>query len=282
MKLKKLLVAGLAGVMMLATMTGCGGNSSDEIHVVSREDGSGTRGAFTELLRIAVDDVDNTVSTAEITQITSVMMTTIAGNESAIGYVSLGSLNDEVKAVQVDGVAPSVDTVKDGSYKVSRPFIIAHKDGLSDVAQDYINYILSAEGQAIIGEEGYITIDDAAPSYTASGMSGRVTLAGSTSVAPVMEKLADAYMALNPDVTVEIQQSGSSAGIESAIQGACDIAMSSRELKEEETAEGLDPIVMAMDGIAVIVNKNNDVENLTSEQIMKIYTGEITSWSEVE
>lgn len=252
------------------------------VTVISREDGSGTRDAFTELMGIVdADGNDATTPTAEITNSTSVMMSTVQGNEKAIGYVSLGSLSDTVKAVKVDGVTPSVDTVKDGTYKLQRPFNIAYKDGtLSELAQDFISYIESAEGQAVIEEEGYISIESTT-SYQASGLTGTVTLAGSTSVAPVMNVLADKYKQLNPGVTVEIQESGSSAGIESAIQGAVEIAMSSRELKSEEL-ETLKSKTIALDGIAVIVNQSNSFDELTSEQIKSIYLGEVTNWEEVK
>lgn len=252
------------------------------ITVISREDGSGTRDAFTELMGI-VDSNGNdaTVMSAEITNSTSVMMSTVQGNKRAVGYVSLGSLSDKVKAVKVDGVEPSVDTVKDGTYKLQRPFNIAYKDGnLSDIAKDFISYIKSTEGQKIIEEEGYISIDSDT-SYKSSGLKGTVTVAGSTSVAPVMNVLADKYKQLNPGVTVEIQESGSSAGIESAIQGAVEIAMSSRELKDEEL-ETLKSETIALDGIAVIVNQSNSVNELTSQQIKSIYLGEVTKWEEVK
>lgn len=252
------------------------------ITVISREDGSGTRDAFTELMGI-VDSNGNdaTVMSAEITNSTSVMMSTVQGNKRAVGYVSLGSLSDKVKAVKVDGVEPSVDTVKDGTYKLQRPFNIAYKDGsLSDIAKDFISYIKSTEGQKIIEEEGYISIDSDT-SYKSSGLKGTVTVAGSTSVAPVMNVLADKYKQLNPGVTVEIQESGSSAGIESAIQGAVEIAMSSRELKDEEL-ETLKSETIALDGIAVIVNQSNSVDELTSQQIKSIYLGEVTKWEEVK
>ncbi|MBD8972990.1 MAG: extracellular solute-binding protein [Clostridiales bacterium] len=267
--------------MLGSVLTGCGGNADAAITVVSREDGSGTRGAFTELMGIMVDDKDNTVSTAEVTNSTSVMMTTVAGDENAIGYISLGSLDDSVKAVKVDGVEPTVEDIKNGSYKVARPFeICIPKDGTSEVAQDFIDYMLSDDGQKIISDEGYISVESG-KSYEASGKSGKITLAGSTSVSPVMEKLTEAYKKLNPDVTTEIQQTGSSAGIESATEGACDIGMSSRELKPEEL-DALQEIQIAMDGICVIVNNNSSVEDLTSDQITKVYTGEITKWSELQ
>ncbi len=278
---KKLAATALSLVMLGSVLTGCGAGKDAAITVVSREDGSGTRGAFTELMGIMVDDKDNTVSTAEVTNSTSVMMTTVAGDENAIGYISLGSLDDSVKAVKVDGVEPTVEDIKNGSYKVARPFeICIPKDGTSEVAQDFIDYMLSDDGQKIISDEGYISVESG-KSYEASGKSGKITLAGSTSVSPVMEKLTEAYKKLNPDVTTEIQQTGSSAGIESATEGACDIGMSSRELKPEEL-DKLQEIQIAMDGICVIVNNNSTVEDLTSDQITKVYTGEITKWSELQ
>lgn len=256
--------------------------TSGAITVISREDGSGTRDAFTELMEITDEDGnDATTMSAEITNSTSVMASTVQGNAKAIGYVSLGSLSDKVKALKVDGVAPSVETVKDGTYKLQRPFNIAYKEAeISETAKDFMAYIMSAEGQAVIEEEGYISIDTTT-SYKASGAKGIVTVAGSTSVAPVMNVLADKYRALNPDVTVEIQESGSSAGIESAIQGAVEIAMSSRELTSEEL-ETLKSEKIATDGIAVIVNQSNSFDGLTSQQIKEIYLGNITKWEEVK
>ena len=257
-------------------------HTSGAITVISREDGSGTRDAFTELMEITDEDGnDATTMTAEITNSTSVMASTVQGNAKAIGYVSLGSLSDKVKALKVDGVAPSVETVKDGTYKLQRPFNIAYKEAeISETAKDFMAYIMSAEGQAVIEEEGYISIDTTT-SYKASGAKGTVTVAGSTSVAPVMNVLADKYRALNPDVTVEIQESGSSAGIESAIQGAVEIAMSSRELTSEEL-ETLKSEKIATDGIVVIVNQSNSFDGLTSQQIKEIYLGNITKWEEVK
>lgn len=252
------------------------------ISVISREEGSGTRGAFVELMGV-VDEDDNDITTvnAEITNSTSVMLTTVAGNPAAIGYVSLGSLSDDVKAVKVDGVAATVEDINNGTYKVARPFLVAYKDGsLTDVAQDFLNFIMSDDGQAIINEEGYISVAEG-NTYTASGMTGRIVLAGSTSVSPVMEVLADAYKALNPDVTIEIQQTGSGAGITSAIEGVCDFGMSSRALTDEEAAELVNTQI-ATDGIAVVVNNENPVEDMTSDQIKGIYLGEITDWSEIQ
>ena len=278
--MKRIFALILGTVIMAATLASCGNSGSDTITVVSREDGSGTRSAFVELMGILQDDKDMTYERAEISNSTSVVMSTVAGNANAIGYISLGSLNDSVKAVNVDGVEATVDNIKSGSYKVSRPFNIATKDDLSDLAKDFINFILSTDGQAIVAED-YIALD-ATESYAPSGLTGKITLAGSTSVSPLMEQLAAAYKEINPDVTIEIQQSGSSAGIQSAIEGVCDIGMASREIKEDEINAGLTPTVIALDGIAVIVNNDNEVSDLTSEQIKNIYTGEVTSWSDVK
>ena len=278
--MKRIFALILGAVITAATLASCGNSGSDTITVVSREDGSGTRSAFVELMGILQDDKDMTYERAEISNSTSVVMSTVAGNANAIGYISLGSLNDSVKAVNVDGVEATVDNIKSGSYKVSRPFNIATKDDLSDLAKDFINFILSTDGQAIVAED-YIALD-ATESYTPSGLTGKITLAGSTSVSPLMEQLAAAYKELNPDVKIEIQQSGSSAGIQSAIEGVCDIGMASREIKEDEINAGLTPTVIALDGIAVIVNNDNEVSDLTSEQIKNIYTGEVTSWSDVK
>lgn len=280
MKTNKVISIFAAMIMTAGIFTGCSG-ANNTITVISREDGSGTRGAFTELMGIAVDDVDNTVETAEISNSTSVVIQSVAGNKSAIGYISLGSLGDEVKAVNVDGVEATVDNINNGTYKVARPFNIATKEDISELAADFVTFIMSADGQAIVEEKGYIKASDNG-AYTPSGLSGTIVVAGSTSVAPVMEVLADKYKELNSGVTIEIQQTGSSAGMTSAIEGACDIGMASREVKDSEIEQGLVPTVIAMDGIAVIVNKENEVSGLSSEQIKGIYTGEITDWSEVQ
>ena len=273
---KKLLTVLVAAALAAATLVSCGKQND----TISREDGSGTRGAFTELMGIEKDGTDRTYAKAEISNSTSVVISTVAGNKNAIGYISLGSLNDSVKAVKIDGVDATVDNVKNGSYKISRPFIITTKDGISDLAADFIKFILSDDGQAIVSEK-YITVGGSG-AYTASGLSGKVTLAGSTSVSPLMDELAAAYKELNPDVVIEIQQSGSGAGIQSALEGVCDIGMSSRELKDSEKEAGLTPTVMALDGIAVIVNKDNRIGTLSSEQIQSIYIGETTSWADVK
>ena len=256
------------------------------ITVITREDGSGTRGAFIELVGVEQKDeegnkVDNTIATAEITNSTAVMMTSVAGNKSAIGYISLGSLDNSVKALDVDGQTASIETVKDGSYKISRPFNIATKGDPSAEAQDFINFIMSEEGQAVVEEAGYISQGNQG-AFESTKPSGKITVAGSSSVTPVMEKLVEAYNKVNPDLTVEVQLSDSTIGMTNAIDGVCDIGMASRELKDEELEAGLKPTVIALDGIAIIVNNENPMTSITSEQIMKIYTGEITDWSEVK
>ncbi|MBC8532444.1 substrate-binding domain-containing protein [Yeguia hominis] len=254
------------------------------ISVVSREDGSGTRGAFIELFGIEEKDadgnkIDNTTEEAIVTNSTSVMMTTVAGNPAAIGYISLGSLNDTVKALKIDGADATVENIKSGSYKVSRPFNIATKGTLSEAAQDFEDYILSAEGQAVIEENGYIAADDAAKPYAGKQPSGKVTVAGSSSVTPVMEKLKEAYAAVNPNAEVEIQESDSTTGMNSTIEGICDIGMASRALKDSEKEAGLTETKIAIDGIAVIVNKENSFDGMTSEAVKGVFTGEITDWS---
>lgn len=283
-RLAKVLTLGLAAVMMFS-LASCGGGGDsaggEDITVVSREEGSGTRDAFTELTGVLADDVDNTVDTAEISNSTSVVIQSVAGNSAAIGYISLGSLDDSVKAVQVDGVDATVENVTSGDYKLQRPFNIVTNGEVGELPQDFINFIMSADGQAIIEEEGYIKINDSTEAYEPSGLEGTITLAGSTSVSPVMEVLADEYKALNSGVTIEIQQTGSGAGIQSTIEGVCDIGMASRELEDEEAAEGLTSQAIALDGIAVIVNSENSVDNLTTEQIRQIFTGEITNWADV-
>lgn len=262
-------------------------DSTNDISVISREEGSGTRGAFIELFGVEVkndagEKVDMTTEEASVTNNTSVMMTTVAGDDYAIGYISLGSLNDTVKALKIDGVEASVENIKNDTYKVARPFNIATKGDISESAQDFINYIMSAEGQAVIAENGYITIDDAAPAFEGADVSGKVVVAGSSSVTPVMEKLAEAYKAVNANVEVEIQTSDSTTGMTSTIDGVCDIGMASRELKDSEKEGGLEATVIAMDGIAVVVNNNNPIDGLTAEQVRAIFTGETLTWDEVE
>lgn len=258
---------------------------SKEINVISREDGSGTRGAFIELFGIeqkndAGEKVDYTTDLAVVTNSTAVMMQSVAGDLYSIGYISLGSMNDTVKAVKIDGADATVENIKSDTYKIARPFNIAVKEGLSDEAQDFINFIMSADGQAVIEDNGYISVSGA-EAYSGSVESGKIVVSGSSSVTPVMEKLKEAYLVKNPDVTIEIQQSDSSTGMSNTIDGTCDIGMASRELKDSEIEKGLESTVIAMDGIAVIVNNDSSIDDLTSEQVMEIFTGDAVIWSDV-
>ena len=260
-------------------------DASEYVNVLSREDGSGTRGAFIELFGIEEKDadgnkVDNTTEEAIITNSTSVMLTSVASDEYAIGYVSLGSLDDTVKAVSIDGAEATVENIKNGTYTIARPFNIATKGEVSDVAQDFINYIMSAEGQAVITEAGYIGSDDAA-AFESNGATGKVTVSGSSSVTPVMEKLKEAYLAVNTGAEIQIQESDSTTGMTDAAAGTSDIGMASRELKDSETEQGLTATTIAMDGIAVIVNFDNPTTNLTSDQVKGVYVGDVTSWDEL-
>ncbi len=284
--MKKTAMVILALVLCAAMLSACGGSAaSDSITVISREDGSGTRGAFIELFGVEVKNADGekedmTTLDADITDSTSVMLTSVAGNEAALGYVSLGALGDTVKALEIDGAAATVDNIKSGSYKIARPFNIATTAEISDAAQNFISFIMSAEGQAVIEANGYISAAEGAP-YEGTAVEGKIVVAGSSSVTPVMEKLKEAYLALNPNADLEIQQSDSTTGMTSAIDGICDIGMASRELKESEAEAGLTATVIAMDGIAVVVNKANELDGLTSEQVRQIFTGEVTSWGEL-
>ncbi len=309
--MKKFICTALTLAMVVGSLAGCGSSSSKEttaasgaateaateaaaagdfdtskeISVNSREDGSGTRGAFIELFGVeekAADGtkVDNTTVEANITNSTSVMMTSVAGDPYAIGYISLGSLNDTVKAVKIDGAEATTDNVSNGTYKVARPFNIVTKDGLSDVAKDFVDYIMSAEGQDIIEQNGYIKIDQNAATYAGSKPEGKIVVAGSSSVSPVMEKLKEAYLAVNTNADIEIQTSDSTTGVTSTQEGICDIGMASRDLKDTET--GVTATTIAQDGIAVIVNNENPVENLTSDQVKSIFTGETTVWADVQ
>ncbi len=276
--MKRILSIATLFAVILTALCACGKSSGSTISVITREEGSGTRGAFVELLGIVDGDGnDNIVKTAEATNSTSVMMTTVAGNKNAIGYVSLGSLSSDVKVIKVDGAEPTVANIEAGTYKVARPFnLVYNDDKLSDVAADFVKFIMSSEGQAIVTKKGYISVKTS-DSYKSSGLTGTVVLDGSTSVGPLMDAIADEYKKLNPDVKVQIQQTGSSAGINSAIEGVCDIGMSSRELKSSESAK-IKAHKMATDGIAVIVNNSNTVDGLASEQIRSIFLGETTSW----
>ncbi len=261
-------------------------SNAREISLYSREDGSGTRGAFVELFGLEEKDangdkVDLTSERAAITNSTSVMMTSVASDPDSIGYISLGSLNDTVKAVKIDGVEATPENVKVGDYKVSRPFNIVVTEQQSDAAKDFIAFIGSADGQAIVEENGYIAVDESAAPYQSSNVSGKVVVAGSSSVTPVMEKLAEAYRAANPGVTVEVQQSDSTTGVNMAVEGTCDIGMASRDLKDSETAAGASAIAIARDGIAVIVSPDSAVDELTSQQIKDIFSGNVLTWADV-
>ena len=311
MKLKKMMALVLCATTVAGLgLTGCG-NSSDNsaagdatsaakessdagktdasdfsgnITVLSREDGSGTRGAFIELFGIeekndAGEKEDMTTVDATITNNTEVMMSTVAGNEYAIGYWSLGSLNDTVKAVKIDGAEATTENVSNGSYKVSRPFNIVTKDNVSDVAQDFINYIMSADGQQVITDDGYISVAEG-ETFTSTGASGKITIDGSSSVSPVMEKLVEAYKKVNPNADIEQQTTDSTTGITSAIDGKCDIGMASRDLKDEET--GVTATKIALDGIAVIVNNANPIDEISSDMVKQIFTGEVTQWDAVK
>lgn len=267
-----------AGSASPAAMTG-------DITVISREEGSGTRGAFIELFGIEEKDadgnkIDYTTDTADISNSTQVVITSVAQNTQAIGYISLGALNDTVKALDIDGVSATVEHIEDGSYTVSRPFNIATKGTVSEAAQDFIDYILSADGQAVVEAAGYIAVSDA-PAYSGSAPAGKIVVAGSSSVTPVMEKLREAYLLINPNATIEVQQSDSTSGMTGAIDGVCDIGMASRELKDSETEAGLTATVIAMDGIAVVVNPENPIDNMTKTQVKDIYTGAVTDWSDL-
>lgn len=287
--LKKTLALIMSAALSGLLAVGCGSeafSAKEDITIVLREDGSGTRGAFVELFGIEEKDesgekVDRTTTDAQTTNNTSVMMTTVSGDMYAIGYISLGSLNNTVKAVKIDGVEPTVDNVKNETYKIARPFNIAYKeDALSDAAKDFINYIMSSEGQQIITDNGYISIDGAQP-YSGNNTGGKIVIAGSSSVSPVMEKLAEAYKKINADADIEIQTNDSTTGMTSAADGVCDIGMASRELKDNELESGLTPLVIAMDGIAVIVNNDNPASDISSDEIKSIYIGEIGNWESI-
>ena len=285
-----------------ALMTGCGssngasssdagsgsdsGSASQPISVVSREDGSGTRGAFVELTGVEEKDADgnktdNTTADAIISNSTEIMMTTVSGDEYAIGYSSTGSLNDTVKALNVDGVEPTAQNIKDGKYSLSRPFNIATKGTPGKLAQDFIDYILSEEGQKVVEDNGYIASVDDAKAFKSSGESGKLVVAGSSSVTPVMEKLAEAYKAVNKKAEIEIQESDSTTGMTAAADGTCDIGMASRELEDSEKDKGLTSQAIALDGIAAIVNTQNTRTEITTDMVKKIFTGEVTDWNDV-
>ena len=284
---KKLVGIAVSACVIFSAFTSCTEekwNKNSSINVLSREDGSGTRGAFIELFGVEKKNaqgkkVDYTTDEASITNSTAVMLTTVAGNKYAIGYVSLGSLSSSVKSVKIDGVSATVDNINNGSYKIARPFNVAVRNNLSNAAQDFLNYILSSDGQDIIAANKYIKVP-ATNSYNASGISGKIVVAGSSSVSPVMEKLIEAYKALNPSVQIELQTSDSTTGVINAIDGTCDIGMASRALKDSEKEKGVREVTIAIDGIAVIINNDNPVESLKKSDVEGIFTGKINSWSE--
>ncbi|GHU67952.1 phosphate-binding protein PstS 2 [Clostridia bacterium] len=285
----KNLIKTLALSLALLMVTGCAMAATvnnNPIYVISREEGSGTRSAFVELFGVQSKDadgknVDNTVDTAEITNSTAVMMVSVAGDPNAIGYISLGSLNDTVKAVKIEGVEASVENIKNGLYPISRPFNIVTNGDVSAEATEFINYILSEEGQAVVEKGGYIPLDDA-PAFQGTNPSGKIVIAGSSSVSPIMEKLIEAYGKLNPALVIEIQTSDSTTGVNSTVEGICDIGMASRELKDSEIEKGCVQTQIAIDGLAVIVANENTAETLTKEQVKGVYTGELIKWSEVQ
>ncbi len=283
-KLMKIAAASALALICTVGSASAAFDAGKSINVISREEGSGTRGAFVELTgveqKIDGKKVDMTTEDAQITNNTSAMLMTVAGNAQAIGYVSLGSLNDTVKAVKVGGVEATAENVANGSYQMARPFNIAYKaEGQSELSADFIAYVMSADGQAIANESGYVGSADAA-AYTASGAEGKLVIGGSSSVSPLMEKLIEGYAALNPKADIELQTTDSTTGMTSAIEGTYDIGMASRALKEDEAAK-LQSAVIAMDGIAVIVSLENTVEDMTAEQIGSIYLGETGKWSEI-
>lgn len=280
----KLLTLATAAVLSAGLLMSCG-NQSDTITVISREEGSGTRGAFVELFGIEEKDadgnkVDKTRADAEFYSSTSVVLSSVAGDPNAIGYVSLGSLKDTVKALEIDGVAATVENVKNGTYKITRPFNIATKEDAPELAQDFIAYILSAEGQAVVEANGYISSGNNG-AYAGTKPEGSITVSGSSSISPLMEKLIEAYQKVNTGADIKLQQSDSSTGMSDVAEGNSEIGMASRELKDSELEKGLVPTVICTDGVAVIVSPENSVNGLTSEQIKKIYTGEISAWSEL-
>lgn len=280
----QILCLALTGILCIGLLAGCGGaTNNDRIDAISREAGSGTRGAFTEMLGIEDEyGRDATTARAEVTNSTAVMIMSTTGNQNAIGYVSLGSLSNTVKPLKIDGIAPNVEDIMAGKYKLVRPFLICYKPGtLSRQAQDFITYILSRPGQKIIKNAGYLPLAHATGYQSVKGLKGTVSISGSTSVGPVMERLASQYQLLNPKVTIEIEQNGSSAGIQAAEEGVVDFGMASRELDSKES-QVLESQTIARDGIVVIVNRKNPLTNLSSAQVRDIYLGKIRNWSQVK
>lgn len=280
--MKKICSTIMAVVIMGMTLAGCG-KAGSTITVISREEGSGTRSAFIELVGVEEKDadgnkVDKTTESALIQSSTDVVLTQVASDKNAIGYISLGSLNDTVKALQIDGVDATPENVKDGKYTVVRPFNIAVDGEPTGVVADFINFILSDDGQKVVEDSEYITVSSG--SFSTDNSEGKIVVSGSSSVTPVMEKLAEAYKGINTKAVIEVQQTDSSSGMKAVLEGTCDIGMASRELKDDETK--LKAIEIAKDGIAVVINKDNAINSLTKAQVKDIYTGAVTDWSEIQ
>lgn len=275
--MKKIMLVFLLLLMFVSSLFSQGNREDKAISVISREEGSGTRSAFVSLLGIEKDGEDLTTLTSEIANSTSVVITTVENNKNAIGYISLGSLSSRVKALEIDSVLPTLESVKSGEYKVARPFIAATKNP-NPLTLDFLSFVMSETGQSLIEKKGYIKNSDSSTSYNPSFLKGELTISGSSSVYPVMEVLVEAYMALNKDVKITLLQSDSTTGLNDLAGNKVDIALSSRNLKDAEIEKGLVPTVIAQDGIVVIVNKDNPVSSLSSSEVKDIYLGLLTSW----
>lgn len=293
MKVKKILFTAILCLVVMSLFAGCGGitnlskvfDTKSQISVITREDGSGTRSAFVELTGVLVENdsgkSDNTTPYAIVQSSTQAILTGVASDVRAIGYISLGSLNDTVDTLKIEGIAPSAETIKDGTYKISRPFNIATKSNVNEVTQNFIDYILSKEGQEIVAGEGYVEVVENAEAFAGAKGEGTIKVGGSSSVSPVMEKLAEAYRKINTKVTIEVNTSDSSTGVSAVVEGIADIGMASRELKKSEIEKGIEGQAIAKDGIVVVINKENTIEDITLNQLKGIYTGEITTWEKL-
>lgn len=287
--MKKAISILAAAALAAAMFAGCSGENSSSgasgaITVITREDGSGTRGAFIELTGVEKKDgegnrSDETTLSALTSKSTDAVLTQVKGDVNAIGYISLGSMNEDVKALKIEGVEATIDNIKADKYAIARPFNIAVKGDVSDVTADFIKFIMSADGQKVIEDNGYVAVNDSAEAYTPADVSGTIKINGSSSVTPVMTKLKEAYEKINDKADIEIQQTDSSTGMKTVAEGSCDIGMASRELKDTESE--LNGTTIAKDGIAIIVNPNNALDDINVETIRKIYVGEITSWEDV-
>lgn len=288
MKIKKRAFISFSCVLVLLLLNSCNNkifNPNSNITIISREDGSGTRGAFVDLFNIEGIDsygnkIDLTASSADITQSTGVVIISVSQNINAIGYISLGALTNSIKALKIDNTEATVENIKNGSYTISRPFNLVFKNNLSETSKDFIDFILSADGQTVVEENSYISAEKGS-AFKSSNPTGKITIAGSSSVTPVIEKLKEAYLLINPNAVVEINQSDSTTGVRSVSYGICDIGMASRDLKESEKTDEISSITIAMDGIALIVNPKNELDNLSKEQVEKIYVGKAFTWGEL-